>query len=300
MKNFIIKIFFLICALIFIGESLVLFFIRFGNISSEQVNYYYSMLFQLPMSMRVLSIFAALFLWLSCIFFINVFRKNSTPKEVIIKDRGELLRIPVTTIEDLVRQIASMNTHFDNIEMFITNSSNIVKINISCTYSGFKSVKEEVSELKEILRGEINRVLDLHRVIINFYLDGIKVRHVTQDPDNKGDFLETVYDSDAPQDDEEDLEANDEEEVSEDSSEELETEEEGNNPFVEDSEKELLEESKEESEEDGDEMGEVKGIEPDEALALAQKDVFGGIDNPPEEEVKKVSVEPEPAKYPWE
>lgn len=175
MKNFFLKIFLFICAVIFLTESALLFLVYFGRISFDHVAAFFTLYGQTPGRAGVLVGFAFGFLCIGLIFLFRVSRTTRKIHTLFIKDKGEIVRIPVGTIKDFIIQIIEKNSHLSDIDVVITRKRKWIYINVLCAYTGYTPIRSEINEMKEILRGEIKRVFEFPYLKIDFQLVGIRV-----------------------------------------------------------------------------------------------------------------------------
>jgi len=175
MKNFIIKLFLFLCAVIFISQSILLFMIRMEKISIETIIHSYSSIFQIPFWANFFNSMIGVFLGTGLILCAFIFRKKTVTEEIVIKDKGEFIRIPIETIKALIIQILGNNPRFKEIDIDIFSKGSKTHIILACAYEGSHSVKEEIIESKEILKGELKRILDLSHIHFDFQLGGITV-----------------------------------------------------------------------------------------------------------------------------
>lgn len=178
MKNFIVKIFLFVCAIVFLAEGVLLSLVCLKRVSPNDISVFYRTLF--PDSIgtgRPDSIgtgFAIAFLCIGFILLYNAMRSTGQARTIIIKDRGETVRIPVATIKDFINQIIEKNSHLNNVHIKVDKKGKWVYVHIVCTYTGYTPVRGEMSAVKEILRSEIKRVFEFSYLKIDFHLAGVR------------------------------------------------------------------------------------------------------------------------------
>ena len=190
MKNLILKFYYLVNAIFTIALSMLLFLICLGRISINDITVFYAKLVQTPLWIDILYIVAGIFLCTGLIFVLRLFKKKGNTHEIILKDSGELIRIPARTINDFVLQIINRNENLQDSEMSFTSNGGRVNINIACIYAGHKPVSDEIRDVKEILKGELKRIFKLSNVHIDFNLDSIVIKHVVDEGFNDIDDAE--------------------------------------------------------------------------------------------------------------
>lgn len=174
MKKIIIKLFLFMCALIFISESVILLIVCFGWFSVDEAATFYSLVLQVPDRLNVLYSVAATFLCLGLILLLGIFRKAGQIKTIEVRDKGEMVRIPVKTIKDFIEQLIRMNGRFSDIYIGIKKKGKWIYIDIEGIYTGQSPIRNEIAEVKNIVKGEIKRVFEFSHLRIDFQVDGVQ------------------------------------------------------------------------------------------------------------------------------
>ncbi len=177
MKNFIVKLFSLICAVIFLSQSAVLFLIWSGRVSLRDIIDFGNSLLQTSRHADILAGSAIAFLSIGLIFFYRAMKRTVRLKAIVVKNKGEIVRIPVNTVRDFVYQIIEKNPYLKEPNVVIHKKGKWIYINVLCAYTGETPVQEEINTLKEILRGEIGRVFGFSYLKIDFQLEGIRITY---------------------------------------------------------------------------------------------------------------------------
>lgn len=179
MKKIIIKLFLFMCALIFMLEGAILLMVCLGQFSIDEVTAFYGHLLQTPDWFDILYGITAAFLCFGLILLLGIFRKSGQIETIEVRDKGEMIRIPVKTIEDFINQIIRMNGRFSDVYVGIKKKRKWIHIDIEGTYTGHSPIRNEITEVKNVLKGEIKRVFEFSHLRIDFQVDGVQ-----------GDFLE--------------------------------------------------------------------------------------------------------------
>ncbi len=174
MKKIIIKLFLFICALIFISESAILLMVCFGRFSVDEAVTFYRSLLQVPDRLDILYGVAATFLCLGLILLLGIFRKAGQIRTIEVRDKGEMVRIPVQTIKDFIEQLLRMNGQFNDVDIGIKKKGKWIYIDIEGTYTGQSPIRNEITEVKGTLKGEIKRVFEFSHLRIDFQIDGVQ------------------------------------------------------------------------------------------------------------------------------
>jgi len=198
MKNFFIKLFFYVSFVVFTFEGLILTLMAAGRLSVTRIELFLAS-FASHQDSNILFIAAGGFFLFALVFLISALKTYDQPPVIIIKDKNEVLRIPLETIKEFVNQIISMNSHIKNVEMYVTKKKRWVTINILAMYSGCKPVHEEIIKLREIVKGELQRIFEFPFLRINFQLEGISLEHnrgslmaLNQEEDSEKELVEKI------------------------------------------------------------------------------------------------------------
>lgn len=175
MKNVIMRVFLFGCGTVFIVESIALFMIRMGYFDVSVASQMYNSLFQTTSRLDMLLACAACFGLVGLVLMFRVFWGIGQSKAIIIKDKGEVVRIPAKTIKDFIAQIIDLNSALEDVKMIVKPNRKWIDLKILCSYTGDQPVSTELHRVKEIIKTEMNKVFDFTYVRINFQLEGISI-----------------------------------------------------------------------------------------------------------------------------
>ena len=175
MKNFISKIFIFFCACLFLSEGLLLGLVRFGHVSLSDATVFYNTLLQTQSRLDLLFGVAAGFLCLGLICLYCALRNNRQPDVLVTKSKGNIVRIPVKTVREYIKQVISRESRLEDVEVAISKKGKWVYVDILCACPGDTPVHEETRRIKETLKKEIKRVFEFTFLKINFQLETVQI-----------------------------------------------------------------------------------------------------------------------------
>jgi len=106
---------------------------------------------------------------------IVAFRSKRRQKLILIKEKGEILRIPVDEVKDFIDQMLGQNPYLSDFDTTLRNKGKRIYINISSVFNDAVSIRQEVNQIRKILKGELGRVFEFARFKINFQIKGIGI-----------------------------------------------------------------------------------------------------------------------------
>ncbi len=186
MKNFIFRVFFLICAIIFIAEGAALFAARYWRLSQSDIEAFYAVLLKaLRMSDITLAI-AAGFLVIGFIFLITVIRIGAKRmKPIVVKNKNGVLYIHVEAVRDFVNQALVELDQYLSMSNFKTNVHNKGKwiyINVRAISNGLTPIREEITRLETVIKNHVTEVFGIRHIKINFHIKDININTKAKRP----------------------------------------------------------------------------------------------------------------------
>ena len=201
MKTFLIKLFSLVCAAVFIFESMVLFAVRYGRILPKDAISFYTFVLRTPRALDATLGFAIGFLCAGLIFLSVAFRRTRKQKIILIKENGETLRIPMDVVKDFISQILGQNRHMSEFDTKIHNKRKWLFIDIFPVFNNDVAVRQQVNQMREDLKEQIEYAFELNRCKVNFQLKGINAataKKETTGTEDQGEKEEISLDKHVP------------------------------------------------------------------------------------------------------
>lgn len=180
MKKLITKLFLFICAGLAIFESMFFFMVTFRRIPAQKVISFYTFVSQTPKALRITLGVAIFFLSLGIILFFLALRVRRPQKVFLIREKGEVLRVPVDTIRDFIDQILSQSPYMSDFDTMISSKRERMNIDIFSSFKQAVPIRQEVSRVRAVLREEIERVFGFTNFKINFQAKGINIEQKTE------------------------------------------------------------------------------------------------------------------------
>lgn len=174
MKNIFTKIFLFLCALAAIAEGALFFIVYLGRVPVRDVALGYKFILETPEALNTVLGFAAAFLCIGAALLLMSFRRYGNQKEILIKEKGGVLRIPLDAVRDFVTQTLELRSSMSGFETDIKNKGKWLAINISSAFNGGIPVSRTASDTRNALKEEIERVFEFNHFKINF-----QMRHVS-------------------------------------------------------------------------------------------------------------------------
>ena len=175
MKTFMSKVFLFMCAGIVIVQSVVLFMVGLGRITVREVVSFYNFIAGTQAALHVALGLGGVLLFVGCILFLIALRMKTSEKAIVIKEYGQLLRIPVATLKDFVRQILVQNSYLSDVEISISHKGKWIYLAIHPVFESIVSIPQKILELREALSSQIEQVFEFKNLRINFQVKGIKL-----------------------------------------------------------------------------------------------------------------------------
>ena len=178
MKSFFIRIFLFICAIAATFGGILLFLVGLKRISPKDAISFYSFVLQTPPALSAALWVGLSFSCLGFILFFLALRSRIAQKSILIREGGEILRIPIDAVKDFIDHILLKNPHLNAFDTMINNKGKWIYINIFPAFNDAVSIRQQVSHMRKILKEEIERVFEFSYLRINF-----QMRTVSVDPE---------------------------------------------------------------------------------------------------------------------
>ena len=175
MKTFFIKILLFVCAVVAIAEGMFFFLVAFKRIYPQDIISFYALVLQTPKYLNVTLGFSAGFLLLGFVLLAVVFRGSRTQKAILIKDKGETLRIPIDAVSDFANQLLHQNPYISDYDTAINSKGKWLYVDISFVSNDAFPINQGVSEIRAMLRDELTRVFAFDHLRINFQMKNISI-----------------------------------------------------------------------------------------------------------------------------
>ena len=173
MKNFFSKVFLFLSAIVATLGGMLFFMTGLKRISIREVISAYTFISQKPEALKVLLILGFAFCSLGLILFTRVFTIKKSQKSILIKEKGYSLRIPQAAVKDFIDQILAHHSYLSDCETVIRSNQRWIYINIFSAFDGAVSIRQKVSQIRQILKEEIERTLGFDHFKINFQIKAI-------------------------------------------------------------------------------------------------------------------------------
>jgi len=178
MRSFFIRIFLFVCAVTATFGGMLFFMVGLRHISPKDAISFYNFILQTPQALSAVLWVGLSFVCLGFILFFLALRRRMPQKSILIKERGEILRIPINALKDFIDHILLKNPHLNAFDTMINNKGKWIYINIFPVFNDVVSIRQQVSHIRKILKEEIERVFEFSYFKINF-----QMRTVSIDPE---------------------------------------------------------------------------------------------------------------------
>jgi len=176
MKSFIIKIFFLVCSVVFFLEGLLLLLIYLGNIPPDEVESFIGSALQAKDTMEIILYLSIGGLIIGTICMLQVFKGTGKDQTIAIRDKDGTVHIPMATIKNLVDQILGSSHSLSGFKTIVQKKGKFIYIDISSKFKSSVSIRQEASQIKEHIKNEMEEIFDYPYFKIDF-----QVKRITHD-----------------------------------------------------------------------------------------------------------------------
>ncbi|MBF0217738.1 MAG: alkaline shock response membrane anchor protein AmaP [Candidatus Omnitrophica bacterium] len=191
MMVFFRKILYFFCGMVFFSLGLLLSGVSTGYITSSMLVEIYSY----QESLNCMLWAGAVLGVAGLIFILAAFLVRGEPKEMVIRDKGELVRIPLLAIRDVVNQILSQEPSVGGYKTVVTKRGKTVIFDILCAFHEGVSIRQEIALLKDIVKDRISELFEFADFRINFTVEGVRpasrASKNVSTPAREGSYIET-------------------------------------------------------------------------------------------------------------
>lgn len=175
MKKLVTKFFLFGFAVLAISESIFFFMVIFRPIPTGDIISFYTFILETPKVFHITLGVAIFFLSLGIILFFLALQVKGPQKLFLIREKGEILRIPVDTIGHFIDQILSQSPYMSDCDTMISSKRERMNIDIFSSFKQAVPIRQEVSRVRAVLREEIERVFGFTNFKINFQMKNINI-----------------------------------------------------------------------------------------------------------------------------
>ncbi|MBF0503605.1 MAG: hypothetical protein HQL14_00745 [Candidatus Omnitrophica bacterium] len=176
MKSFFIKVFMMIAAGLCMLEGLVLVAVGLGRLPSDKLMEFYNNLLATPRSLTTVLGVGAFFVVLGFILLIFSARTRPAPHVINVEKDGKPLSIPEKAIRSFILQIIEQSPCASDVGIeFEHGPGDNIEILVAIGLDGVSSIYEELNEIEQVLKAELDRVFEWKNFKITFHLRGVGV-----------------------------------------------------------------------------------------------------------------------------
>ncbi|MBF0571453.1 MAG: hypothetical protein HQL12_06225 [Candidatus Omnitrophica bacterium] len=176
MKSFFIKVFMMVAAALCMLEGLVLVAVGLGRLPSEKLLEFYNNLMATPRSLTTIAGVGAFFVVLGFILLIFSARTRPAPHVIEVEKDGKPLSIPEKAVRSFILQIIEQSPCASDVSIeFEHKGKKDVEISIAIGLDGVSSIYEELNEIEQVIKAELDRVFEWKDFTITFHLRGVGV-----------------------------------------------------------------------------------------------------------------------------
>lgn len=156
-------------------EGLVLIAFGLGRLSPERLGAFYSHLIAVPKALATISGVGLFFVLLGFILLVISSRAKPAPQMIEVEKNGKALNVPQTAIRNFIQQIVEQNPCASDIGVDFERKGTQIEIQIAIALDGVSSIYQELNQIEEVLKAELERVFELKDFKFNFQLRGVGV-----------------------------------------------------------------------------------------------------------------------------
>jgi uncharacterized alkaline shock family protein YloU len=147
--------------------------LRIGYFSADDTVRLYGFLSQAQRGVNILSGFTISLLTIGLIFLYYAIRRTGEAETIVLKDKGQMVHIPAETFKDFINQILEKESSLSDFDTAVHRKGKWIYVDVASNFTGAVPVRRETSQIKEILKSEIERVFELPHFKITFQMKGI-------------------------------------------------------------------------------------------------------------------------------
>jgi hypothetical protein len=202
MKNFVRRLFLVLCGMTLMTEGLILLSVRMGYLSLEKILNWIITLFRTQKGLDAITTASLGLVVLGAVLLVSALLMMKKQKTIKITNDGEMVVIPVDAVKDFIEQSLKRISRFKGIKTSINKKGRWLVVVIQGVFAGDTSITSEIESVKDALRKKLQEVFEFSQFKLNFHVKGISSDVVNSIPLDSRDYDESEPESSNEREDE--------------------------------------------------------------------------------------------------